>query len=620
MSGLTVDRVKEIAEKFVKKYNGNVPLRIDVYEKQEDLYLGKSWESIGFKIEGGYYPTRGIVVLFAANFHSEEAVARAIRHEVLGHYGLNTFKPDEKRDLLDRILETRQEPTLSHIWQRVDKNYAGQSELLKAEEVFAFVAEDERTFAEKGWDKVRASFQKALRASGLSDRPLTLPELREEARQVAKGIQLGQRQQHTFPASDDAQFRIQEANPMEPKKPFHETVAEKLIEQLKQGTAPWQKPWQPGEAGALFPMNPTTENRYKGINAMWLMAQGYGDQRWMTYKQAQDIGAQVRKGEKGTGIQYLKFHDEKILRDDNGKPVMNADGESIKQITKLDRPRVFFATVFNAEQIDGLPPMPPKIEQAWQAQERAENILAASGAIISHGEGDRAFYRPTTDSIHLPEKGQFPSADKYYATALHELGHWTGHSSRLDRDLTGSFGSESYAKEELRAEIASMILGDELGIGHDPGQHAAYVGSWIKALQDDPLALFRAAADAEKIQGFVLGLEQSREQVMDRESTPPKTQQIEIDGISYAVIHAEDLVQQNRRSIMGKVLSVEPNAIYTQFGKNADGQAQVAAHNPSKLDAIPALGAFSTINYAADGVGKLLGNQQSKAKEQQIGR
>ncbi|WP_140410188.1 zincin-like metallopeptidase domain-containing protein, partial [Escherichia coli] len=111
-----------------------------------------------------------------------------------------------------------------------------------------------------------------------------------------------------------------------------------------------------------------------------------------------------------------------------------------------------------------------------------------------------------------PQQAAFPSADRYYATALHELGHWTGHASRLDRDLAHPFGSEGYAKEELRAEIASMIMGDELGIGHDPSQHVAYVKSWIKALQDDPLEIFRAAADAEKIQGFVLGLEQQRTQ------------------------------------------------------------------------------------------------------------
>ena len=175
----------------------------------------------------------------------------------------------------------------------------------------------------------------------------------------------------------------------------------------------------------------------------------------------------------------------------------------MKDDVRLERPRVFFATVFNAEQIDGLPPLQPRKEQEWNVLERVEHILQASGALIQHGPQNRAFYRPGSDSIHLPEKGQFPSADTYYATALHELGHWTGHPSRLARDLAHPFGSEAYAKEELRAEIASMIMGDELGIGHDPGQHAAYVGTWIKVLKDDPLEVFRAAADAEKIHAYV---------------------------------------------------------------------------------------------------------------------
>jgi putative DNA primase/helicase len=142
--------------------------------------------------------------------------------------------------------------------------------------------------------------------------------------------------------------------------------------------------------------------------------------------------------------------------------------------------------------------------------------------VIQHGGQNRAFYRLRTDSIHLPDKGQFPSADNYYAIALHELGHWTGHPSRLGRDLAHPFGSEGYAKEELRAEIASMILGDELGIGHDPGQHAAYVGTWINVLRDDPLEIFRAAADAEKIHGYVLALEQ--QQVQEQTSQQAQTQ------------------------------------------------------------------------------------------------
>lgn len=294
------------------------------------------------------------------------------------------------------------------------------------------------------------------------------------------------------------------------KKPFHEVVAENLIAQLKEGTAPWQKPWNPGAPGAALPMNPTTGKRYRGINAIHLMAQGYGDQRWMTYKQATAADAQVRKGEKGTLVQYWKFTEERLKKNDDGTIVIGKDDQPVKEIVQLERPKVFNAVVFNAEQIDGLPPLTVSKEKSWNSIERAEDILKASGAIIRHDQADRAFYRMSTDSIHLPQKEAFPAADRYYATALHELGHWTGHTSRLDRDLAHPFGSEGYAKEELRAEIASMIMGDELGIGHDPSQHVAYVKSWIKALQDDPLEIFRAAADAEKIQGYVLGLEQQK--------------------------------------------------------------------------------------------------------------
>ena len=137
--------------------------------------------------------------------------------------------------------------------------------------------------------------------------------------------------------------------------------------------------------------------------------------------------------------------------------------------------------------------------------------MANSGAVIRHEPGDRAFYRPSTDSITLPERNQFPTADNYYATALHELGHWTGHPSRLDRDLAHPFGSEGYAREELRAEIASLMLGERLEIGHDPGQHAAYVGSWVKALKEDPKEIFRAASDAERISGYVMDFEREQE-------------------------------------------------------------------------------------------------------------
>ncbi|MFH0784661.1 MAG: zincin-like metallopeptidase domain-containing protein [Pseudomonadota bacterium] len=294
------------------------------------------------------------------------------------------------------------------------------------------------------------------------------------------------------------------------RKAFHEQVAEKLIEQLKQGTAPWQKPWQPGEPGAGIPINPVTGKRYRGINILQLMMQERTDQRWLTYKQAETAGAQVLKGEKGTSIQYWKFSEERTITDEAGRPVLDDHGQPRKGQLPLERPRVFFATVFNAEQIEGLPPLERK-EPSWQVLDRAEHILQASQAVIRHGQQDRAFYRASTDSIHLPARSQFKTADQYYATALHELGHWTGHSSRLNRDLLNPYGSVEYSKEELRAEIASMILGDELGIGHDPGQHAAYVKSWIKVLEENPLEIFRTSADAERIQDYVLAFEQQQE-------------------------------------------------------------------------------------------------------------
>ena len=301
---------------------------------------------------------------------------------------------------------------------------------------------------------------------------------------------------------------------MAKEQDFYKEVAEKLIDQLQKGTAPWQRPWETIQGA--FPYNPTTGEEYHGGNVINLLMQGYQDPRWMTFRQASEIGAQVRKGEHGTRIIYWRFEGKQPVLDEDGNPKLDADGKQIKEKVRLERPRPFISYVFNAEQIEGVPPLELKApEHSWTPVEKAEELLAKSGARIVHRPQSKAYYTPSTDTITLPVKEQFKDQEGYYSTALHELGHWTGHETRLNRDIHHPFGSEAYAKEELRAEIASMMLAMETGIPNlGIENHAAYVQSWIKALREDPKEIFRASADAGKIFEYVMGVtrEQTQEQ------------------------------------------------------------------------------------------------------------
>jgi hypothetical protein len=176
-------------------------------------------------------------------------------------------------------------------------------------------------------------------------------------------------------------------------------------------------------------------------------------------------------------------------------------------------PKAHVYTVFNASQVDGVPPHEPKQKSTFDAVHAGEQILHHSGAQIIHDQLDRAYYSRSQDSIHLPTKSAFKDAAGYYGTALHELAHWSGHPSRLDRKTLAEayrFGDVNYAKEELRAELASVFLAAERGIPHNPEQHAAYVEHWIKALKEDKNEIFRAAHDASKAADFLLGLERDR--------------------------------------------------------------------------------------------------------------
>jgi antirestriction protein ArdC len=290
---------------------------------------------------------------------------------------------------------------------------------------------------------------------------------------------------------------------------YRDRLTQQLIKQLADGVAPWQKPWN---GRISHPYNPVTGKPYHGGNNLALMVEatdrGFADPRWMTAVQAQASGWQVRDGQQCALVEYWKFTDKRAVVDDAGTPVLGEDGKARREEVKLQRPRVFFARVFNATQIEGIPELDHSATtHEWDPLDRAEKILVSSGAVIHHDQGDRAFYNLLKDDIHLPRREQFPSATAYYGTALHELGHWTGHGSRLARKF-GKFGDPLYAKEELRAELASFFMAERLGIPNELGRHASYVGSWIKALQEDKNEIFRASRDAEEITEYVLGMDQ----------------------------------------------------------------------------------------------------------------
>ncbi len=293
---------------------------------------------------------------------------------------------------------------------------------------------------------------------------------------------------------------------------FAEKAAEKIIEQLKKGVAPWQKGWDKPEGSDIPPYNPVTGTRYRGLNSFVLSSEagerGYADPRWMTYRGAKKAGAQVRRGEKGVGVEYWKFPTKE--QEDRVREAIAA-GQQPEELKIIHRTY----TVFNAEQIEGMPSLESELKKTnqWEACERAERLLQESGANIQHRGGNRAFYRRSEDLIVLPKQDQFHSPEAYYSTALHELGHWTGHKSRLDREelMKGGFGSPEYAKEELRAEMTSVTVNGMLRLPHDPNSHASYVGSWIKALEDNPNELRYAARDAGRMADYILQFDRQRE-------------------------------------------------------------------------------------------------------------
>jgi antirestriction protein ArdC len=239
---------------------------------------------------------------------------------------------------------------------------------------------------------------------------------------------------------------------------------------------------------------------YRGGNVLGLiiasMARGYTDPRFCTFKQCVDNGWQVRKGEKGSQIEFwdVKPGDKEAATDDEKHSRMIH--------------RVY--TVFNAQQIDGIPPLHVEPRKPFEVIEAGEKVLKDSGADIRHG-GAKAYYSPSTDHIQMPPKDCFVDEPHYYSTALHELTHWTGASHRLNRDIRHPFGSPGYAQEEIRADLASLFMAAELGIPYDPKDQAAYIHNWIQVLKNDKNEVFRAAADASKACDYLMAKERAVE-------------------------------------------------------------------------------------------------------------
>lgn len=274
-------------------------------------------------------------------------------------------------------------------------------------------------------------------------------------------------------------------------------VTDRIVAALESGTAPWVKPWASvGGSDGFLDHNITTGREYNGVNIilLWMTRDERGYQRtgWLTYKQAKDLGGNVKRGEKGTQIVLWK-------------PVKGKKAAEGSDVEKRDYLLCRTYTVFNIEQCENLPekfdakPEAPVAEEA--RIDACERFTKNTEAKISHG-GNRAFYKPSTDEIRLPVFAQFKSDGDYYSTLFHELTHWT--APRCDRDLAGRFGDESYAAEELVAELGAAFLCAQHGVDGKL-QHAEYVANWLKVLKNDKRAIFTAASKAKRAVAFLNG-------------------------------------------------------------------------------------------------------------------
>jgi antirestriction protein ArdC len=271
---------------------------------------------------------------------------------------------------------------------------------------------------------------------------------------------------------------------------IYNQVTRAIIEEMERGAVPWVRPWKTDRhnIGGVMPANAATGRAYSGINIPILWAStannGYPTHAWMTFKQALDSGANVRKGERGTHVVFTK------------PLVFKGEDDEIEKRSVL---REF--TVFNVAQIDGFAVTEKPILPEPERHAAVDAFIAATKADVRYG-GDKACFVPALDLINMPPVTSFASIEPYYATKLHELGHWSGHKPRLDRDLSGRFGTRAYAAEELIAEFTAAFLCAHLGIKGEL-RHAGYIENWLDLLRHDDRAIFTAASKASQAADYL---------------------------------------------------------------------------------------------------------------------
>lgn len=280
------------------------------------------------------------------------------------------------------------------------------------------------------------------------------------------------------------------------KADFYQKLTSKIIEDLKSGTIPWEKPWFISKA-----VNAVTGKAYRGINQLNLSVVSADlnlettDMRFLTFNQAKEKGWKIKKGSKAVAEVVFFSVIEK-------EPEEARIEKSEEGVTRF--PLLKYSSVFHASQVDGIPE--PKVLKGFEFEpnELAEKIIKASNVrVIEHP--NQAFFS-TGDYIGMPDRLKFKTLEGYYGTLLHELAHWTGHPNRLNRGIFNSFGSEEYAREELVAELASVFLCAETGIEYVHGNHTAYIQNWLKVLQNDPMEIKNASTKAIKAVDYLLNL------------------------------------------------------------------------------------------------------------------